>query len=756
MIRLLLITAVATWASENPDSDAARALEEGLPTVALELLKAGDSASLLAARAHLALSDAESALSVLETIPDSPDKDFWMAEALALQGDYERALHFYEQASLDPQWAKNARQGSARMLAALGRRAEAAALFRALVAEGHSHLDYAAFLLDGGDIMGAFAELEKAAEEDAPRRSFLWARAAFAAGDAEAALIRLDTLTSPGPELGLQAALLRAEILEALGKTGEAEDTLEKIIENHPLHPRLDLAFHQLDLLMAVQDSPSSSEFRRWSKDEAFPRRASLAAFYLGKNELRLGRRDRAEAAFLRAARLSSSEALTDAAAAEYLRLVAPSTKLKISPSGPRSHFEYAALLARQGHYGEAARLFAEVYSQTYWPTAAENARLCKVAAGEPLPDLATAPKNLAEAEALRMASAGHPAARERLELLAQELGSSRARLALAELAYREGKWDEAQRELRRVSSSDRDSAERALALEIFLSDDGTLDGAARVVAKAGEFYTRFPNGLMAAQVALKRGEAYFRRGDFAAAREDFERADAATGDAGTSGAAFLAALCAARSLDTAERAEALEIFDQIARSGGALAGRARLEQAFLLTAENRRAESLAVLDALLQSDPAPEIRWAALIEKGDTLFAAPEAGPQEIREAIGCWRLVADSEAAPPWRNQALAKIAVAHEKLGEIPAALAAAWRALEQPESSPPDNFWSVKAGFDAARLLESQSRLDEAMVLYEKLALRGGARSSEARQRLERLRLENFLWDENLPPPIPQNP
>ncbi|MCX7868464.1 MAG: tetratricopeptide repeat protein, partial [Terrimicrobiaceae bacterium] len=737
---------------------AARALEEGLPSVALALMEQGGlSQPLLAARARLALGDAEGAQAALATAPESPERDFWMAEALALAGSPARALELYEKAASHPELAADARRGAARMLAALGRRAEAAAAFQSLAAEGQGRLDYAAFLLDGGDPGAALSELGKADAEDPARRGFLLARAAFAAGDSQAALDRLASLQSPGPVIGLQAALLRAEILEAAGRKAEAEDSLEKIIEAHPSHPSLELAFQRLDNLLAAQDSPSSGELRRWAEDEEHPRRAALASYYLGRNESRLGRLDRAAAAFERAAREAPFPALADAAAAECLRLVPQGKEPHITPVGPRSRFELAALRARRGEHGEAARLFGEVYAETSWPAAAENARLCAVAAGEPLSDPALAPRQLAEAEAFLLAPAGHEGARERLEWLAGGPGGDRARLALAEMDFLAGEPARARRELRQVSqAADPATAERAAALEVFLADDGTLEGAARVIAKADSFFSEFPNGPLAGQVAFKRGEARFRRGDFAAAREDFEQADAADADEGSGSAALLAALCAARSLDPAERTEALEMLDGIAKAGGPMASRARLEQAFLLNAENRPAESLAVLNALLESEPPPEIRWAALIEKGDTLFGSAQSGADEARQAIASWRQVADSDAPPRWRNQALAKIAAAHERLGETSAALAAAWRAMEQQEGAPAENFWSVKAGFDAARMLEAQSRLDEAMTIYEKLADRGGPRAKEARQRLERLRLENFLWDDSLPAPISKDP
>jgi hypothetical protein len=80
--------------------------------------------------------------------------------------------------------------------------------------------------------------------------------------------------------------------------------------------------------------------------------------------------------------------------------------------------------------------------------------------------------------------------------------------------------------------------------------------------------------------------------------------------------------------------------------------------------------------------------------------------------------------------------------------PGALATFYKVLE--EETRPDGrselFWYYKAGFNAARLLEDDSKWESAAAVYEKLAAAGGSRSEEAKARLKRLRLEHFLWAE----------
>jgi hypothetical protein len=84
--------------------------------------------------------------------------------------------------------------------------------------------------------------------------------------------------------------------------------------------------------------------------------------------------------------------------------------------------------------------------------------------------------------------------------------------------------------------------------------------------------------------------------------------------------------------------------------------------------------------------------------------------------------------------------------EKKSDRANALATFYKILE--EDARPDRrrelFWYYKAGFNAARLLEEDSKWESAAAIYEKLAAAGGSRSEEAKGRLTNLRLEHFLW------------
>ncbi len=176
------------------------------------------------------------------------------------------------------------------------------------------------------------------------------------------------------------------------------------------------------------------------------------------------------------------------------------------------------------------------------------------------------------------------------------------------------------------------------------------------------------------------------------------------------------------------------------------MALRARLAQAVLYDALQRPKEALGILDKILASKPSADLRGRVLVEKGDIQFAQGATTPDQYTQAIATWDQVAADPASPrQWSNQALAKMGAAYEKLGDTQAALNCYYRVFSQDQKGEPEYFWYYKAGFDAGRLLESQKLWKEAIAVYEKIAALEGPRAEEARNRVNKLRLENFLWE-----------
>jgi tetratricopeptide (TPR) repeat protein len=149
----------------------------------------------------------------------------------------------------------------------------------------------------------------------------------------------------------------------------------------------------------------------------------------------------------------------------------------------------------------------------------------------------------------------------------------------------------------------------------------------------------------------------------------------------------------------------------------------------------------------VLKSDAGPPEKREALCGKGDIFFEMGGSHPENYQRALEIYEQLASDKNTPiHWRNQALFKKALCLEKKNDGPGALATFYKVLE--DEARPDRrselFWYYKAGFNAARLLEDDSKWESAVAVYEKLAAAGGSRSEEARARLNRLRLEHFLW------------
>ncbi len=786
ILSMILVLAGALQAAVDPLREGRDALERGLPTIAAAKLAALNPSRLdaaargaraiLLARAQLASGHAATAAATLEalaapfrvTANTPPEKfptaaRFWLAEAYAALGRPLEALSLYRASPAE--FHPDAEIGAARMLAALDRRSEALAVLDEAGSGPSVAIERAALQLDDGQPVEALAQLAKIADAGAqePRRAYLQARALMDLDRPSEAIRALDAIVRPDAILAANKARLKAKALAATGDQDAAETTLEAFIENNPAHPEMPNLFQALDSVYAAESAPSSSELRRWAEDDTHPKRAATALFYLGVNEARIGRADEAASAWNNLLSRSPQQPLASEARirlAEFF-LFSGNAKQALAilgdAPGGRLDFARGLALASRGDYAAAAVAFEKSHAETGWEGAAFNAALCRILNGDESPTPDAFPRR---AEDLRLASAlaaagrRDPDAPDRLQAIAdagRAPWSDTARLALAEWDYLSLDLPSARDGLRRISSKDPPLVERQAALEVFLLDDGTADSEPAVAAAADAFLAAHPKGPLTPSIHLKRGEVLFRRGDYASAQADFEAA-ATAGGALAEKALFLAGQAAARSLSGNGTEEALDHYEEVARRNGSLALRARLAQALLLNALNRHEEAIPILDNILAANPDPDLKFAALIEKGDTFFQMAQNDAALYGEAIAAWRLAA-TDAPARWRNQALAKIGTASEKRGEIPAALSSYYDVISQPGDGEPEYFWFYKAGFDAARLLESQNKPSEAAAIYETLAARDGPRAQEARERLNTLRLENFLWDES-PPRLPE--
>jgi tetratricopeptide (TPR) repeat protein len=328
----------------------------------------------------------------------------------------------------------------------------------------------------------------------------------------------------------------------------------------------------------------------------------------------------------------------------------------------------------------------------------------------------------------------------------------SEAWVALAELAFHASppRVDEARKNLGHAAESapTAAAAERADYLNIWV-EEAAGGNDTKVIELAKRFLQQHELSPFAPEVRMKLAELYYRRQDFANAQTQFEIiAQQNPDDALAEKALFFAAESAMSSMGEHSLDRAIVLFDQVVQKNGAMRWPARNEEALIERKLGKTKDALVLYDDVLKSDAPQSEKREALCGKGDIFFEM--GGSENYQQAIEIYdQLASDKNESSDWRNQALFKKALCLEKKNERAGALETFYKILDDPAvAGRPDEqrdlFWYYKAGFNAARLLEEDSKWESAAAIYERLTVAGGNRSEEAKARLNHLRLEHFLW------------
>ncbi|MDX2082338.1 MAG: tetratricopeptide repeat protein [Terrimicrobiaceae bacterium] len=778
ILPFILATAAAAATDESLEL-ARQALADGLPQVAVYTLETqslpSEAHHILLGRALVLSGRPADATKVLEPLAaKSPEAAFWLGQALAAENRPEEALPHYIAASAPESPVRNeATLGAALLRARLGRPAEALETLAQVESwptgalRNRALVERATLELAGSDTTGALRSLDamqNPSDAEAMRRQFVRAQAMAASGDAAAAAALFAEVRPLNAGMAVDSIIGRADALRASGELSAAEVLLEDFIATHENLPGLGRVFEALDRVYSAVPNASTAELRRWTDAPEPSQRKSYALFYRAKREAAQNRGELARRLLGILIRTAPDHPLAPIASVELASARIQAGEFAealevLPPPGTEATADFLRGIALAG-LDRAAEAIVAFRAASSDPEISEpalyNAALCAVRSGQPdhpvIAELRTrfpeSPRlaRLRFHEALDVARSNPRQAAMRLEALIEQAGpreASVAALALAELRFLDGNFQAARESLRQVATDV--SPDRQAALNVFLADTGDPAATDAAIAAAQQFVKDFPDSPAEPDVRMKWGELLFRKGDFAAARLQFESLARRT--AGTpleETALFLAGQSASKLLSADALDDALLLFEEVAALNGSLAQRARLEQAILQSARGRTAEAVVILDRVVSAADSPEIRFAALIEKGKTLYLS--GTPQGLEDAIAAWRMIAtDPEASPDWRNQAWSRIGTAHEKLGRTDAALAAFYEVIRPGRDENPGLLWFYKAGFDAGRLLESAQRWEEAVRVYEMIAAVEGPRAAEARARINKIRLENFLWD-----------
>jgi len=751
--------------------------------------------------ALLAAAEPEEALKVLQNpeLQDLPAVRLWRAQAFASLQRWNEALPLYQQAAAQNPAPLRATAlfGQAEALRALRRFDEAlrslASLFSDPQWNDRAQLRSIELLLDKRDNAGARRLLDKArpaALADKKEKRFLQGRLQAQLDHHERALELYQTVVrrTEGVSRAVLIATLCAIAESNLHlETPEAgDDALEDFVEHFPTDPELPTIFAKLDQLYRAERQPSSQELSRWANDSLQPRR-SLAQWYLARTELRAGRRDGARRAYekLRAdhaplpalaeglfefAKLELEDRRFDEALAilNEARALQPTRAWldRIAFLAGRAHFQ-----AR--HFEAAAQMFEEVAhaspglasdslfnASLAWLQQSENVRfLADVKELTQNGGTDQASGELLLEEGLTQAAQGNKKAAETLESFLRQFPrhkrAAEGWVALAELAFHGAppRLDDARKNLESARKSEPNPAanERADYLTVWIEDAAPNTDAGKIIGAATEFLRKYPASPFVSDVRMKLAETYYRQQDFPNAQTQFQiLAQENPRGPFTERALFFAAKSATQSMAAQSLDRALVLLDEVVKKNGELKWTARNEQAAIERKLGKTQDAATLYDEVLQGNAKPEEKREALCGKGDIFYESGEADRENYKRAIEVYdQLAAQKDAPPHWRNQALFKKGICLEKLGERDNALATFYKIIEEetrPDRPQREFFWYYKAGFNAARLLEDDSKWQPAAIVYQKLASAGGARSEEAKSRLGRLRLEHFLWEQ----------
>jgi outer membrane protein assembly factor BamD (BamD/ComL family) len=718
---------------------------------------------------------------------------FWRAQALASLHRWADALPLYEQlaAAQTSPFRAAATFGAAEALRALERPDEAVTKLTAL---GHdkewatrAQLRLAELYIAKLDATNARRTLDNMQPQslaERKERRLLRGRAELILRRPERAISAFHAaLHKPEdtPHETVVAALVGMADAYLQLKTPESgDDVIEQFINRHPTDAGLPVLFAKLDELYAAERRPSRSQLEKWVRDPEQPRR-TFAQWYLARLEVRAGHRERAWQLFtqLRQGEVKSpaiAPALVEFAKLEmeerrFDEAIAILNDARSARPEP-SLFDRINLLAAQAQY--AARRFevATAAFEQIGHSASPWAKLALFNActgwlqlanhGRFVADYSELEKQGGDEEsraALRLeegllqAARGDKKAIETLQKFIRDFPKdprvSEAWVGLAELAFHSSPplLAEAQKNLARSADSNPTAAamERAEYLRIWIED--SADGnETKAIDLAKRFLEQHSASPVAPEVRMKLAEIHYRRQDFANAQTQFELLAQQNPDSSLSEKAlFFAAKSAMSSMGEHSLDRAIVLFDEVVRLNGALRWAARNEQAVIERKLGKPQDALVLYDEVLKSDASQSEKREALCGKGDIFFEM--GGNANYQQAIQIYdQLASDKNEPVHWRNQALFKKALCLEKKNDRAGALETFYKILED-EGRPGGQrelFWYYKAGFNAARLLEEDSKWESAAAIYERLVAAGGDRSEEAKARLNHLRLEHFLW------------
>jgi tetratricopeptide (TPR) repeat protein len=255
----------------------------------------------------------------------------------------------------------------------------------------------------------------------------------------------------------------------------------------------------------------------------------------------------------------------------------------------------------------------------------------------------------------------------------------------------------------------------------------------------------------LAPYILFSVGELDFNRKDFVSAQLSFERLvhDYPQSEL-IDQALFFAGQSAAGHNDFSSAIALLEKISDRA----SVKNQARLLQARLYQQQGQFQGALKIYDAILDREKDGPIFVRASLGKGDSLFALGANLGARYEQAAEVYRQVISSGLGDiAQRNEAGYKYGKSLEKLGKVDEALAMYVEVVRgrmtpegQRDTPLSEYFWTIKAGLNAADILQEKKDWRGTLEIYRALLQLKGPHENQFREMINRLRRDHFLYEE----------
>lgn len=268
-------------------------------------------------------------------------------------------------------------------------------------------------------------------------------------------------------------------------------------------------------------------------------------------------------------------------------------------------------------------------------------------------------------------------------------------------------------------------------------------------LALCRQFIERYPRSVWAGDVLFWLGEYSYNRGDYAQAEQYFAQlADRYAAGELADDALFWAGRSAAAAK---EYVRAIDYYSRLAQSfpDSPKIAETRFAQGDALSELGQFGGAILAFEEIILKYPTSYLVDLAWGRKGDCQFTLGSDDPQRYPEALNSYRRVLESpRAGTELKWQAEFKMARCKEKMGHKAEAfeqyMNVVYAFLAEREKGAANNpLWFTRSAFNAAAIMEADSKWREAARIYRRVAEAGVPASAEAQTRLQRIRFEHWM-------------